>query len=419
MRILLLTPYFIPHNNPRARRWAAIAREWARQGWEVHAVCPKYPGKAPTGIVDGVHVHRTGYNSVKELAYHLFPKLPRRGMPKEGLSKNRLASLLNRLNDWALKSWYWPDDAWLWIRPAKRKAAQLLRNGHWDALISVSLPFSAHWAALNLKKRFPGLRWLADVGDPFSLQTEHPLNNPRLYREKNTAAEEAVLTGAGAVIVTNHGMEKAFRQKWPDLKTPVHVIPPLADLAEIPPASEPKEPGPLHFGYFGRFFKNIREPAPLLDFFDRLQAFDNTWTLHFYGDIFENFLPVFDRYPSLRSRFVFHGLMPREKTALAIREMDRLVLLGNTTSFQLPSKWADYLASGKPVIHLVQTPDDPAIPLAKDLPRVLSLPLYTGNWKEVLDLYRNWKAPEGDDAEWRERLSAGAIAGAYGAILKE
>lgn len=170
-------------------------------------------------------------------------------------------------NDRVLKPWYWPDDAWLWIGPARRKAAQLLQNGRWDGLISASLPFSAHWAALGLKKRFPDLYWLADVGDPFSLQTEHPLNNLQLYQKKNQAAERAVLKHADLIAVTNLGMENAYRQMWPELQTPIHVIAlPLASLPAVPSAEKPDPTGGLQFGYFGSFFKNIRSLRPCWSF---------------------------------------------------------------------------------------------------------------------------------------------------------
>ena len=418
MRIILLTPYLFPHSNPRAHRWTAIAREWSRQGWEVHVVCSKYPGPVSGAGLDGLRVYRAGFNSAKEFVYRHFPAIPRRGAPGSGPAGNPLTSFLGRLNDWTLKPWYWPDDAWLWIRPAGTKAAHLLENGPWDALVTVSLPFSAHWVGLKLKKQFPKICWLADIGDPFSLQTEHPLNNLRLYRKKNEAAEKAVLKHADLVTVTNDGLAKAYRQMWPELKTPIHVIPPLASLPAVPSTQKPDPSGGLQFGYFGSFFKNIREPAPLLEFFERLCLYNNDFTLHLYGEIFEHFRSVFDRYPSLKTHLNFHGLVSREEAARAMLQMDRLILLGNTTTFQLPSKWADYLLSGKPVVHLVQTPEDPALPLVKDQPNILSLPLYEGNWDNILELFRSWKAPEGDGAIGAQRFSAAAVADAYGDLLK-
>ncbi|MCB0684513.1 MAG: hypothetical protein KDC32_26900, partial [Saprospiraceae bacterium] len=62
------------------------------------------------------------------------------------------------------------------------KARSLQQRHAFDALVSVSLPFTAHWIGRKLKGKFPGLFWLADTGDPFALQPLHPLNNQALYR---------------------------------------------------------------------------------------------------------------------------------------------------------------------------------------------------------------------------------------------
>ncbi|MBK6901348.1 MAG: hypothetical protein IPH04_00655 [Saprospirales bacterium] len=418
MRIILLTPYYFPYNNPRAHRWTEIAREWARQGWEVHVVCGRNPeGQSYGTQLERVWVHPAGFNSLKELFHHWFPGIQRRVAPRGGLPKGSKGRFLRMLNDWLFKSWYWPDDAWLWIGPARRKAARLLKKGQWDAMISVSLPFSAHWAAKKLKKQFPQLPWLADIGDPFSLQSEHPLNNPLFYRNKNARAEKSVLNSADWVTVTNEGLRQAYLQTWPDLNTRIHVVGPLASPQVAKTGFDLEEVQKFHIAYFGSFFKNIREPEPLLEFFAMLSR-KKDWVLHFYGDIFENFYPIFEKYPSLKPYIRFHGLVSREDATAAMGQMNLLVLLGNTTDFQLPSKWADYLMSGKPILHLLQTPSDPALPLVKDLDQVLSLPWYeVEKREEYMASFERWEAPSGDGKPWEARFSPAAIATAYADLL--
>ncbi|MDV7396944.1 hypothetical protein RZS08_36435, partial [Arthrospira platensis SPKY1] len=133
-----------------------------------------------------------------------------------------------------LQSWYWPDDAWLWIHPAQKTARQLLKQGNWDALLSVSLPFSAHWIARSLKAQYPTLTWLADIGDPLALQTDHPLNNPILYQKRNRRAERSVLEKADVATLTNENLRTKYLELFPDLHTPLQVIPPLASFLRDP-----------------------------------------------------------------------------------------------------------------------------------------------------------------------------------------
>lgn len=410
MRLLLLTPYFFPYQNPRAHRWTAIARKWAAQGWEVHAVCSHHPDLHGGTSQDGIFLHPAGFNSVKEAVYNRFPAVPRRG---EQEKPGRLSSLMEAINRYALKTWYWPDDAWLWIRPAREKALTLLHEMPFDAMVSVSLPFSAHWMARSIKKHHPNLHWLADIGDPL-LQKDHPLNNTRLYGKKNRAAELAVLQAADLVIVTNEGLKRSYLEAWPEIQTPLHVIPPVASPAGSAPFEKTTPGSHLQLGYFGSFFLKIREPEPMLRFFEQLSRMRKDWTLHIFGPIFENFQPVFDRFPHLKSHLQFHGTVVREQVVDAMRQMDILVMLGNTTSFQLPSKWADYLVSGRPVLHLMQTPDDPGLEFVKNEPGIFSFPLYGQNPLPDLEMLR--KQQTGN--EWKNLFSPTTIANAYAALLR-
>lgn len=411
MRILLLTPYFFPYQNPRAYRWTAIARQWAEWGWEVHAVCSKHPSGYGEEKWEGVFLHHAGFNSAKEAIYRSFPSVPRRGEPQKG---GKLPALMGKLNDLILKPWYWPDDAFLWISPSRKKGMELLARDRFDAIVSVSLPFSAHWAGRSLKKQFPDVKWLADIGDPF-VQKDHPLNNAWLYGRKNLAAELSVLQIADLAVVTNEGLKKAYLESYPGLQTPLHCIPPLA--SPLGPFQEKKEGHgtALNLGYFGSFFPRIREPEAMLRFFEQLLKTRQDWILHIFGPVFENFWPVFDRFSHLKPHLRFHGSVERSEVVTAMRNMDVLIMLGNTTGFQLPSKWADYLASGRPVLHLMQTPDDPGLNLVKNAPGVLSLPLYYHNPLPDLE----WLSRQQTGDGWGEMFSPSTIANTYAVLLRD
>ena len=444
MRILLLAPYFFPYENPRAYRWTAIAQQWAQQGWEVHVLCSKHKEWPAYQKWNGIHIHRAGFNAAKEWAYHHFPGTPHRGAQKPNPERKKTRLPLLRLNDWLLKSWYWPDDAWIWIAAARKKAQQLLNSGNWDALISTSPPFSAHWVAKKLKAQFPSLFWLADFGDPFSLQTTHPFNNLRLYQQKNKSAESAVLKSADHVVVTNSGLEEAYKKAFPGLKTSIQVIPPMASPQPNDQNTSIPDPEVLHLGYFGSFFRNIREPGPLLRFLEKnlgndqrwhlynkrwhlqskrwhldTQSPQKRWHLHLYGSIFEEFWPVFDRFPNLRCHLFFHDTLPRSEVISRMQQMDVLVMLGNTTSFQLPSKWADYLVAGKPVLHLMQTPRDPALSMVEEEGQVLSVPISEIDERlfSFLERSKKWESSEAQTNKWEKRFSGPGIAAKYAALL--
>jgi len=53
-----------------------------------------------------------------------------------------------------------------------------------------------------------------------------------------------------------------------------------------------------------------------------------------------------------------HGFQSRETARQAMTRMDVLVNVGNSTTWQLPSKVVEYYASGKPVLHLAVVKGD-------------------------------------------------------------
>lgn len=67
---------------------------------------------------------------------------------------------------------------------------------------------------------------------------------------------------------------------------------------------------------------------------------------------------IFEKYDLLKKNLYFHGLVTRETVASAMKESHFLLNIGNTTNYHLPSKSAEYLMSGKPIINICQNEED-------------------------------------------------------------
>ncbi|MCC6412433.1 MAG: hypothetical protein IT270_12280, partial [Saprospiraceae bacterium] len=177
MKILILTPSFAPLIHPRAHRWTAIARYWAAQGHEVHVVCTRRPGEPDAHQEGNLFLHRKGYASLHELLFGMFGKTREKGRVGQKPGKPAKTMLwANKLYKTLWQNLYFPDDAVVWQRPVFQSAVELLEKNTFDRLITVSWPFSCHMVGWKLKQRFPAVHWIADIGDPFSLQAQ-PLNN--------------------------------------------------------------------------------------------------------------------------------------------------------------------------------------------------------------------------------------------------
>ena len=379
MRILIVTAWYHPFIQPRAHRWTALAEHWAAAGHRVYVVTGRHRGYEKYAVINGVHVHRAGFDSLKEVFYYYFSGKNARYRPGGAVEPPGLLSrLLFFLYKKIWKNICFPDDAGLWYFPALRRAGKIVREFDVQALVSVSFPFTGHLVGRTLKKRYPHLPWVADTGDPFTIH-DVPLYNTFLYGTINRRLEKSILQQADYYTVTTSALKKKYGQVFGEtFCRKIEVVPPLCHPFAFPaPGDYPEEwsiekrAGEIRLGYFGAFLSRIRTPFALLnmlgdlkrqrpDIFPRLR-------LHILGEILPEFLPAFQKHPEVK----LYGLCSREQARAVMTQMDALIHVGNRTDYQLPSKAADYLASDRPVIHLSYLDEDPFVDFWGDAPGLM------------------------------------------------
>ncbi|GAB4497957.1 MAG: glycosyltransferase [Saprospiraceae bacterium] len=398
MKILIVTAWYHPFIHPRAHRWTALAEHWAAQGHEIHVVTARHRDCPDEAIVNGVQVHRAGFDSLKEVVYFYFGSKNARGRVGVSVRKPSVFTRLTALIYNAFwKKIYFPDDACLWYFPAKKKAWQLLESQKFDALITVSLPFTGHLIGLALARtratissRGTGFIWLADIGDPFSIQAK-PLNNSFLYGKINRRLEQKILENADAVTVTTEFTLKKYREQFGEKAVAkMRVVSPLLHPMPNTRTLKHSDTQTLKIGYFGALYAPVRTPDAFLDLLEKTSLLRPDLArkieVHFYGEIFPEFFQKLAAHPTIR----LHGLHSREKVQTAMRDMDILLNIGNTSDFQLPSKAVEYLAAGKPILNLSYTDDDPFAAFFDDNDLIFNLKVKNGRVGE--EEIRRWLA---------------------------
>lgn len=405
MKLLILTAWYHPFIHPRAHRWTALAEHWAKEGHEVHVLTARVGDLRGTQL-NGVQVHRVGFDSLKEWVYYLFGIKQGRG--RVGVPQERPRGWLEWLYKATWKNIFFPDDACIWYFPARKKLFQLLEKEPFDALITVSLPFTDHLLGLAAKRRFPGLHWVVDIGDPFSIQAKPP-NNSWLYKGLNLRLERRVLESADAVSVTTQALVNAYAKLFsPSLASKIKVIPPLsaealAKAGSPAPTKPSVQASPITLAYFGALYAPTRTPDAFLNLIKR--AFQlrpdlkDRLSIHFYGEIFPEFYDRLSKEPAIH----LHGLRSREEVREAMQSVDILVNIGNTTDFQLPSKAVDYLASGKPILNLSYVEKDPFALFFEGNPMIFNFSVKETSISETQVIqFLAWLEREKPVLEWDE-----------------
>ncbi len=396
-RILIITYKYVPMIAPRVFRWGAIVREWAGQGLGVDMICAANPGSKDFEIIEGANIYRikpSGFvykqrrrslRAEKQAEAREKMSASRNRAPEgDGPSKGRRAGPMRILNRWAgtLYSRYsWPDNKMNWIIPAYRAARSLLQKHDYAGIVTVSFPISPHvvgWLLRRLiKKR--NIRWIVDIGDPFSLNTLVPVNNVRVYKHLNRRFEKVLLAKASRVAVTNQWMKDVYRCVFRLEPDKIRVIPPLIsvdkDSFSMGEPFFPKVPDKIRLVYAGSLRRKNRRPDGLLRLFAALKkrSLGDRLELHFFGnsrECEESFLA----YRGWLGKSLFmHGLVAKENVDRALGEAGVLVNIGNRTSFQVPSKIADYLVLNKPLINIASREGDSSWEFLKETPMAMNV----------------------------------------------
>lgn len=284
--------------------------------------------------------------------------------------KRGLLSMVRGANAFVAGQLCWPDSASGWYRPALRFCRERLQRADYDALVTVSNPFTSHRVGLALKRAAPSLPWLVDVGDPFSVDDKVRVNNHRLYAQRNRRFEAAVMRTADAVAIVTESMTDLYRRSFPESAARMHAVQPLCTAPVTAGPSPRRNDRPLRLAYFGTLYRGVRSPQPLLRLFRQLLTRPGCANaeLHFYGNP-NGCEGAFDSVQDLAGRNVHrHGTVSREAAYEAMHNADVLVNLGNDLPYGLPSKVVEYAATGKPILNLAVIPADTSAAFLQSYP---------------------------------------------------
>lgn len=332
MRILIVSPYYHPHENPRAYRWTLLSEYFANMGSEVHVLTSN---DHRLGNESGrIKIHRVGVST-----------------PDKRWTKDKTAARSLPVPNF-IKSIYrrqtFPDVSSSWLKAAKSKLSQLLVQQNFDVVISSSLPFSSHLLVYNTIHPYK-FKWIMDIGDPFAFLG--PNNSGR-----KIDLESQCIARADAIVVTNDAIRCKYLKHFELPPGKIHTIGPIS--ANLSQEHRPKHSSSkIKVGYFGSFYAGVREPS---HFLEHLRSWNNSSLdkieFHFYGNIKKKFVQAISS--RIQNHVHFHGAIPRNQIQSEIQDMDILLSFGNRSAVQLPSKVVDYALSGRPILHFQEIDED-------------------------------------------------------------
>ncbi|WP_222940407.1 glycosyltransferase family 4 protein [Hymenobacter sp. BT491] len=245
-RLLVITYYWPPSGGAGVQRSLKFVKHLPSCGIEPTVITVD-PNKGAYPVLDeslaaeipaGVRVIRTDtsepFGSYKKLT-------GRQQIPYGGFANESKTSLQQRFFKFVRGNVFIPDPRRGWNKHVLQVVSDLIAAGeHFDAVLTSSPPHSSQLIGLELKKRF-GLRWLADLRDPWTdIYYYKELNHTPPARWLDAWYERQVLEQADAVLVTSPDTKRLFLGKSPQLSAKkFHVLPNGYDESDFNVPSSP------------------------------------------------------------------------------------------------------------------------------------------------------------------------------------
>lgn len=346
MRVLIVNYYYPPLIDAHAYRWEQIAQYWANNGHQVEVVTGRVRGIPDRRLESGVEVTRVGV-----IARSVQVSSP---AGDAALQPRRLLARVRDLLRPLYRKLYWPDSAWHWFPSLVLELARR-REGKYDLVISYYPCMGAHLGVAALKhfSKYPGFKWIADYGDPFSTSLTMQPNNYAVYDRLNKRTERGLARSANFMVFTNEATADAYRASLRPHEN-VQVIPHLVNIERLYSAefrSERDVGAPVVLSYIGGFHKNIREPSRLFDLVRGLnRGGGGKYLLKIYGPL--NGFSLAELSPADCPEIIYLGPVARDKAIEILKTADVIVNVDNENCIMTPSKIVECISTGRPIVNI-------------------------------------------------------------------
>lgn len=357
-KVLFITYYWPPSGGAGVQRCLKFVKHLPEFGIiptvitvsEKEGSYPVLDHSLAADIPAGIRVIRTSTSEPFEF-YKKFTG--KQEIPYGGFANERGESLAQKFFKFLRGNLFIPDARVGWNKYALQAASKLLAQEKFEAVITSSPPHSSQLIGLALKQQF-GIRWIADVRDPWTdIYYYKDLQHTAWAKKKDARYEREVIEQSDALLVTSSDTKRLFLAKAPQVESgKIKVLPNGFDEEDFKDPSTPPTDafvitytGTITEAYnIEMFLKALSEVAG--------RHADIPFRLRFVGKISA----------PIHKQVVDSGLEPITEVIPFVPHSESVKYLLNSTILLmgipdvennfciLPGKLFEYLAANKPII---------------------------------------------------------------------
>lgn len=216
-KVLIITYYWPPSGGAGVQRWLRFAKYLPKLGWEPviltidpeYATYPALDNSLLNEVPDALEVHRT-----KATDWFRIYTRDKSKIPSSGFARSESNSLKDKLSRFIRGNFFIPDPRRGWNKFAFKKACELIESTGITRIITTSPPHSTQLIGLKLKKKYPAIKWIADLRDPWTDIYYYDQFYPTFLSKKIDAYyEHKVLERADRIITVGPSLKTLFESK--------------------------------------------------------------------------------------------------------------------------------------------------------------------------------------------------------------
>lgn len=364
-KVLIVSYYWPPSGGAGVQRWLKFSKYLPDFGWEpviltVDPADAAYPATDYSLINDlpsSLKVHTTSATN-----YFSIYKKDKSKIPSAGFANNTDNTFKGKFLRFVRGNFFIPDPRRGWNKYAFRKACELIETEGIKHIITTSPPHSSQLIGLKIKNKYPEIRWVADLRDPWTDIYYYKQFYPTLISKSiDLKYEKEVLKKADRIITVGNSLKTLFSSKLDGIERKIEVITNGYDTSDFNEAGNPA-PSKLTITYVG----TLSDIYPVEGFLNALHSFkekNNDFTLRFIGTV----SPEQKEIIRLKTGDAFLEFIPYVEHSEAIKYMrGTTVLLLIIPDHQsnrsiITGKLFEYIASMKPIICIGPVDGDAAL----------------------------------------------------------
>jgi hypothetical protein len=360
-KVLIVAYYWPPSGGSGVQRWLKFVKYLPQFGWKPYVFTPENPSfetRDETLLRDIPREAEIIRYPIWE-PYKLLDSLRKVARQKKTGQIDHVITgrktLFQQIVTWIRGNIFVPDARIFWVRPSARFIGPFMQRNDITTLVTTGPPHSVHLIGLRLKKRYPGIRWIADFRDPWSewdlLDT---LSLTSWAKGKHVRLEREVLHMADRVVtiapVHQQRLEVLGGRKV-DLITNGFDDEDFKGIVK----SKTKRFTIRHIG----MVDELRDPRPVMKALRELAAdseeFANNTMMEFIGSVNSSFREFVNGDKVLSKITSFKQPVSHDKLLKMYGDTDvQLLVLAHTALAvgNLPGKFFEYLASGNHILGI-------------------------------------------------------------------